>query len=187
MADLHLIPYPRWQKGLSLLEVLFVVAFVAITTGIMIAAVGVFEREGMSKNILRTSAALIEAAQPLRASGNFTLVRTRAGIDPALYVGSNGVAVDDAIVAFAPDRLSVNGAVGVWVEYQAPEVCIDVARQAAQRFGRVFVGSTEVGGLSGLAARGAGSTSNPLQLTDSALDLECRGGAPPRRVRIYEH
>jgi hypothetical protein len=171
----------------SLLELLFVVAFVAMTTAILIGAIGVFEREGMSKNILRTSGALIEAAQPLRASGNFSLVRTRAGIAPALYVGSNSVAVDDAIVTFAPDRLSVNGAVGVWVEYQSPEVCLDVARQAAQRFGRVFVGSTEVGGLSGLAARGAGSTSNPLQLTDSALDLVCRSGTPPRRVRIYEH
>lgn len=186
MAYLRLTT-PRRQRGVTLLELLIVITLAVTTTAVMIASLGTFDRASANKDILQTSAALIEAAQGLRAGGDYTQVRARAGIPAERHVGTSGVSVDDVEMQLATDRLALNGALGVQIKYRTPERCMELAEQAAQRFGLVLVLGTEVGGLRNLAARGASVTSNPLLVSGASLDSLCRSGVPPRRVALYEH
>lgn len=181
-----MIRAPSDQRGVSLLQMLMVLGLAAMMTAIMVGGLSSLERTTDAQDVIRTTAALLEAGQSVRTSGNYTFVRQRAGIPPERFSGTAGVVVGETVVTFATDRLGTNGSVGVWIDIADASVCLDLARPAVQRFGRVFLGATEIGGLSGLASRGTVAGSNPLLIGDGVLFDLCQNTVP-RRLRVYEH
>lgn len=182
MAHLRL---KRCQRGVSLIEVLGTLTFGAMLMAIMVAGVAAMYRPNTTRDLLQAASALIEAGRSMKASGNFSQVRERAGLPTTSYVGSLGVRQGEAVVTFVTDRLSTVGAVGVAVDVPSRELCVDLVVQGVQRFGRVEIGAgTHAGGLADLTVRGA-QTSNPLLLSDTSVFNACSAQATPR-VRFHE-